>query len=633
MPSISRFTDLINARLSVSTRLLIAFGLMIVPMAITGYFLFRSHQDTIAATQKEIDGARYNEVIWAAQVSGARGDGLTQTQAKAIAQEAQKNAAMVDSKPMMAAIDQQGDALLETAHHFMDKVTDASGLILDVDLDSYYMISVIDSDMPNAFAEAHSLYAARNLDPANPDFRVAQLEFSQAQADTDESYARFADYISAENLSSELTSAYEDYVSAGKAFGSAPSERAYRDYINSADALYLAGNRTLQSLLHLRIKGSVSRQLTEFGSALAAMIFAGMVLWLISKGLSGRLRTLTGIMQKLVKDEEVGAIPFQDDRHETGIIVETLTAFRTNLRESEEMRLMQHRLEEENVNARRVAMLDLASEFETSIMGIVDRLGHSAHALGQSAQELTSDASETSQRSGLVASSMDVTSANIQSVAGATEEMAASSHAIADQAERAATAAANAAEKANETTRVVQDMNSAADRIGDAIQMITQITSQTNLLALNATIEAARAGEAGRGFSIVASEVKALAQQTARATEEISKQVKGVQEATAHAADSIMSIAEAVWNLRDISNAISESVSQQTAAVGEISRSTAEVATSTSEISDSIVQVNATANATGTRAQAALDEARRLGDQALALKDTSLGFLSGIRAA
>lgn len=632
MQSIFKFADLINARLSVSTRLLIAFALMIVPIAITGYFLFQSHQGAINATQKEIDGARYNETIWAGQVAGARGEGLTEIQIKAIKEETQKNAEMIDSTPLIAGIDKQGSELLDATHDFMDKVTDASGLILDPALDSFYIMSVIDSDMPNAFTAAHRLYAVRNLNPTDAEFRLAQLGFIKAQGDTDETYARFAQYISADNLSPELTSAYNNYVSAGTTFGASPTERAYQDYINSADALYLAGNRTLISLLTLRINHTLSTLTLEFGTAFAVMVFAGLILWLISNGLTGRLRVLTDIMQKLVKGEEVGAIPFQDDRHETGIIVKTLSAFRSNLKESEDLRLMQHRLEEESVNARHKDMLNLANEFETSIMGIVDRLGHSAQSLGQSAQELTSDAHETSQRSGLVASSMDITSANIQSVAGATEEMAASSHAIADQAERAAQAAANAAQKANETTKIVEDMNSAADKIGNAIQMITKITSQTNLLALNATIEAARAGEAGRGFSIVASEVKALAQQTAKATEEISKQVKGVQEATSHAAYSITSIAEAVWHLRDISTAISASVSQQTEAVGEISRSTSEVASSTSEISESIVQVNATANATGKRAQAALDEARRLGDQAVALKDKSLMFLSGIRA-
>jgi len=285
-----------------------------------------------------------------------------------------------------------------------------------------------------------------------------------------------------------------------------------------------------------------------------------------------------------------------------------------------------------SINTRRKAMLDLADEFETKLLSIVDALGESANSLGVSAEDLTLDANATSERTHLVASSMDATSANIQSVAGATEEMAASSTAIADQAERAAAAAEHAADQARETTEVVRDMQSAAQSIGSAIEMITKITSQTNLLALNATIEAARAGEAGKGFSVVAAEVKALAQQTARVTEEIGKQVLGVQAATETATHSITAIASSVMDLRDISIAISGSVSQQTQAVGEISRSTQEVATSTAEISDSVAEVSRTAGNTGERARSALAEARQLADQSLALKLTAQTFLSGIRA-
>src|SRR3546814_13380773 len=79
----------------------------------------------------------------------------------------------------------------------------------------------------------------------------------------------------------------------------------------------------------------------------------------------------------------------------------------------------------------------------------------------------------------------------------------------------------------------LQGLAEAAQKIGDVVNLISDIASQTNLLALNATIEAARAGEAGKGFAVVASEAKNLASQTATATEEITSQVGGMQAHTA----------------------------------------------------------------------------------------------------
>src|SRR3546814_7043839 len=92
--------------------------------------------------------------------------------------------------------------------------------------------------------------------------------------------------------------------------------------------------------------------------------------------------------------------------------------------------------------------------------------------------------------------------------------------------------AERATDRARETGATVDGLAQAASKIGEVVNLITEIASQTNLLALNATIEAARAGEAGKGFAVVASEVKNLATQTAQATEDISAQIAAIQAAT-----------------------------------------------------------------------------------------------------
>jgi methyl-accepting chemotaxis protein len=100
-----------------------------------------------------------------------------------------------------------------------------------------------------------------------------------------------------------------------------------------------------------------------------------------------------------------------------------------------------------------------------------------------------------------------------------------------------------ATNEAQATNREIAGLSDSAQKIGEVVKLIRAIAEQTNLLALNATIEAARAGEAGRGFAVVASEVKSLAVQTAKATEEIANHILAVQTSTTGAVEAIRRIA------------------------------------------------------------------------------------------
>ena len=136
----------------------------------------------------------------------------------------------------------------------------------------------------------------------------------------------------------------------------------------------------------------------------------------------------------------------------------------------------------------------------------------------------------------------------------------------------------SAVAEAETTNGQIAGLAEAAQKIGDVVKLIRDIAEQTNLLALNATIEAARAGEAGRGFAVVASEVKSLAVQTAKATEEIAAQILAVQDSTASAVEAIRSIGERMQEISGYTSAVAAAVEEQNAATGEISQNVSSAA-------------------------------------------------------
>ncbi len=169
------------------------------------------------------------------------------------------------------------------------------------------------------------------------------------------------------------------------------------------------------------------------------------------------------------------------------------------------------------------------------------------------------------------ASASTQTSSNVQAVASGSEELAASVEEISRQVARALAISTKAVDEAQKTNAIVSGLSSAAQRIGDVVELINTIAAQTNLLALNATIEAARAGEAGKGFAVVAAEVKNLATQTSKATEEIGAQIGAVQSTTTDAVGAIEMIASTIGQINDISASIASAVEEQSAVTRDMS--------------------------------------------------------------
>jgi PAS domain S-box-containing protein len=282
---------------------------------------------------------------------------------------------------------------------------------------------------------------------------------------------------------------------------------------------------------------------------------------------------------------------------------------------------------------RKRLLLDLAERFETSVGGIVAGVTRQAAELHATAQSMASAAEQTSRQSTAVAAAAGNAMDNVNAVAAATEELSASIREIAQQTGQATQMIDDVVSRANNSNEQVRGLALATQKIGAVVKLINDIASQTNLLALNATIEAARAGEAGKGFAVVASEVKALANQTARATDEIAAQISEIQAATQVSAQAIQGIAETVSKVSETATSIASAVEQQGSATQEIARNVSEAARGTAEVTSNIADVSGTAQETGTAASRVLASAGELSGSSVTLKSEVDAFLRDVRAA
>ncbi len=438
------------------------------------------------------------------------------------------------------------------------------------------------------------------------------------------------------------------------------------------------------------LAGVVSMRNISLVIGAIVLVVVGLIGVLLARSVARPIALMTGAMGRLAEGDKSVEIPAQDRTDEIGEMAQAVQVFKDNAirmeelakeqaeaerqaaeakekaaeeerrREAErleaerqaeeEKRAAEQRVQEEKAEAERQKAEEAAERqrkaeerakrlealiqgFDSQVSSALETVSSAATQMQTTAQSMSATAEESSRQSTAVATASEQASSNVQTVATAAEELSTSIAEISNQVAQSAKIAEEAVREAERTNSTVQGLAEAAGKIGDVVGLINDIAGQTNLLALNATIEAARAGEAGKGFAVVASEVKNLANQTAKATSEISGQIGDIQAATEGAVGAIQGIGATIAKINDIASSIASAVEEQGAATSQISRNVQEAAKGTQEVTDNITAVTQAAVETGSAANQVLGTAEEMAQQSTTLREQVESFLTQIRAA
>ena len=647
----------------IAAKLALAISLFATPVGFTIYKLYKSQQTAINFGDKEAQGNSYLGVIRQAHGDLLAGADKADIIASLDRAEADFGEEMETAKFVKAATDalREGDpAKAATAlYDLKTGVGDKSNLILDPDLDSYYVMDLVLLKVPDLldrvtevanWARGHAqapeggytINDVAGLLKSDGAFQFivggAAVSMNSAYNGSKDNAFGLPDILpdrlgkSYEAMNAALTAFTASYMKSELAGGTekldiAAISAAEKNARNAILAFGNANDAALAELLKARISSFWADRFLTFGITFVLFVLALVgTIYFIRRNVTRPVNDLAGLMEQLAEDRTDLTVGLTARGDELGRMARTVETFRQGI----VRRLELEAAAQAEAQRRETQLRDiqaLCKEFDQAFVDAVGSMIGSAGDLEQQSEVMRSAAQTSGRHSESVSRLASVAAGNAQSIASAITEMSASISEIGRQAETATQTAETAVARASDIGRIVNGLTEVAGNVAGVLGLIRDIAGKTNLLALNATIEAARAGEAGRGFNVVATEVKSLAKQTTDATAEIESQIASVQRTAQEAADAISEITQVINGMNESTGAIFAAVTQQSAATQEIVRNVTEATAKTQEVASVIGEVKTAANTTGERSDRVLEVAGSVNGQAGSLKSVVEQFL------
>jgi methyl-accepting chemotaxis protein len=324
---------------------------------------------------------------------------------------------------------------------------------------------------------------------------------------------------------------------------------------------------------------------------LAAIGLAGAAVLAIARGIARPLADAADTIDAIAHAELHTASPLPPGRGEMARLLSATDRLAEVLGERQRRELVHNDLDRTWQASRRVNLANLARQAEVATEGCIQPIVTGASTLQFKAADMLAALDAVRAAFDETAHAAEGSRAMNQAAGQLPDQVMQAIAEISEQVRRGSCLGREAVVRANASRMTIDVLSKAANQIGDIVSVIDRIAAQTNLLALNATIEAARAGEAGRGFSVVASEVKTLATQTGQSTERIGAKVAEIQSATREVVASLSGVAEAIDQLSNVTQSVSAAIEQQRAATENFAVSARESSAAVSDVAGRMIGI------------------------------------------